>query len=172
MFDVEIIDEKTQWTNLIKKIKELTDEEGNMVEIGLFNDVGLISIAKENELGDPPRRARPWPIPERSFLRFVFDRDLDENIKLLLNGLDDIIIGVKTRTKVLNETGEKVTNSIKEFIISNYYKFKNPNHPITIKRKKHDHPLIQSGKIYSTMTYKIGRGNPKESIKTKVIKYE
>jgi len=169
VYDVGLIDDKTQWTNLIKKIKELTNESGNMVEVGLFNDTGLISIAKENEFGDPPRRARPWPIPERSFLRFVFDRDLNENIKFLFNGIDDIISGTKTRFKVLNETGLKVTNSIKEFIISNYYKSNRPNHPITIRRKKHDHPLIQSGKIYSMMTYKIGKGNPRESTKTTVV---
>lgn len=172
MFDVELIDDKTQWINLVKKIKELTSESGNMVEVGLFNDVGLISIAKESELGDPPRRARPWPVPERSFLRFVFDRDLDENIKFLFNGLDNIVSGVKTRFEVLNETGLKVTNSIKEFIISNYYKFNRPNHPITIRRKNHDHPLIQSGKIYSTMTYKVGKGNPKESVKTTVVRHK
>jgi len=171
MFDVQLIDEKTQWINLVKKIKEMTDDTGNMVEVGLFKDVGLISIAKENELGDPPRRARPYPIPERSFLRFVFDRDLDINTELLTKGIDSILSGMKERKKVLEEIGESVTNSIKEFILSGYYKFKNPNHPITIKRKGHDYPLIQSGKIVSTITYKVGRGNPKESKRTKIITY-
>jgi hypothetical protein len=166
MFDIEIIDQKTQWVNLVKKVKEMTDEKGNVSEIGLFEDVGLISIAKENEFGDPPRRARPWPIPERSFLRFVFDRDLDENTELLFKGVDEILLDIKNRFQVLNEIGIKVTNSIKEFILSGYYKFNNPNHPITIRRKGHDHPLIESGKIVSTITYRVGRGNPKKSGKT------
>lgn len=172
MFDVEIIDEKTQWTNLVKKVKELSDQEGNMVEVGLFSDVGLISIAKENEFGGPPRRARPWPIPERSFLRFVFDRDLHDNIKMMTRYIDDLITGTRTRHEILLKVGESVANSVKLFILSNYYKFKNPNHPITIRRKGHSHPLIQTGKIYSTLTYKIGRGNPKGSSKTTVVDYK
>lgn len=169
MFDVKMIDEKTQWINLVKKVKEMSDETGNMVEVGLFEDIGLISIAKENELGDPPRRARPYPIPERSFLRFVFDRDIEINTKLLTKGIDYILLGIKDKSKILEEVGESVTNSIKEFILSGYYKFKNPNHPITIRRKGHDHPLIQSGKILSTITYKIGRGNPKKSKRTTIV---
>jgi len=171
VFDVELIDQKTQWINLVKKIKDMTDEKGNITEIGLFKDIGLISIAKENELGDPPRRARPYPIPERSFMRFVFDRDLDKNTALLFEGIEKILLGTKTRLQVLDEIGKTVTNSIKKFIASGYYKFSKPNHPITIKRKGHDYPLIETGKIYSTLTYKIGRGNPKETRKTKIVKY-
>jgi len=169
MFDVELIDEKTAWTNLVNKIRELTDETGNMVEVGLFDDIGLISIAKENEFGDSPHHARPWPIPERSFLRYVFDRDIGKNFKLLKQGLDDILFRNKKRFVVLEEIGKYVSSSIKEFILSDYYVFKKPNHPITIRRKKHAHPLIQSGKIASTITYKVGHGNPSESGKTKII---
>ena len=165
MFNVEIIDQKIQWVNLVKKIKDMTDEKGSVVEAGLFEDIGLISIAKENELGDPPRRARPYPIPERSFMRFTFDRDLDKNTALLLKGVEEIILGAKTKFKILNEIGEIVTNSIKEFILSGYYKFSKPNHPITIRRKGHNYPLIETGKIVSTLTYKVGRGNPKKTKK-------
>lgn len=172
MFDVEVIDKKTQWVNLVKKVQEMTDPKGNIAEVGLFNDIGLISIAKENEFGDPPRRARPYPIPERSFMRLVFDRDLKENTELLFNGIDDILSNKKTRLGVLNEVGLKVSNSIKEFILSGYYKFKRPNHPITIRRKDHDHPLIQTGKIVSTLTYKIGRGNPKETERVQAVEYK
>ncbi|GAG16566.1 unnamed protein product, partial [marine sediment metagenome] len=49
-----------------------------------------------------------------------------------------------------------------------FYKRAKPNHPITIAKKKHDHPLIQTGKGVSTLTYKIGKGNPKSTITAKV----
>lgn len=168
-FEVDIIDQRTAWDNLVTRIKKMTNVAGNVVEIGLFNDVGLISIAKENEFGDPPHRARPYPIPERSFLRLVFDRDLDENTEALFKGASEIIGETKSKFKVLEEIGTKVTNDIKEFILSGFYKGKNPNHPITIRRKGHDFPLIQTGKIYSTLTYKVGKGSPKESSKTTVV---
>lgn len=166
MFDIEIIEDKTQWVNLVKKIRGMTDEDGNMVEVGLFGDIGLVSIAKENELGDPPRRNRPWPIPERSFLRYVFDRDLEKNVKRMFRGAQEIIFNNVKSFDILEKIGETVSNEIKEFILSDYYFFTKPNHPITIRRKKHDHPLIEKGKIVKTLTYKVGRGNARGSLRT------
>ena len=168
MFDVKLIDEKTQWTNLIKKVKELTDSESSVTEVGLFKDVGLITIAKENEFGDPPRMNRPYPIPERSFMRFVFDRDLDLNTKLLSKGIDDIITGTRTREKVLDNIGKEVTDSIRNFILDGYYQYRKPNHPITISKKGHTYPLIQKGKIVTMLTHKVGNLTPKETGKTTI----
>jgi len=170
MFDVKFIDEKTQWINLVKKVRELSDEEGNMVEVGLFKDPVLIQIAKENEFGDIPRRKRPWPIPERSFLRYVFDRDLKKNIKLLKDQLNLVLFYGKKRFLALEDIGKIVSGSIKEFILSGYYISIKPNHPITIRKKKHNYPLIESGKIVSELTYKVGKGNPSASSKTIIIK--
>ena len=102
-------------------------------------------------------------------MRYVFDRDLEKNVEMLINGAKNILLRKKTRLQVLNEIGEIVTKSIKKFILSGHYKFSRPNHPITIGRKKHDYPLIQTGKIVSTLTYKIGKGNPKETKKTKIV---
>ena len=168
MFDISLIDEKTQWTNLLKKVKELTDIGSNITEVGLFKDVGLILIAKENEFGDPPRRMRPYPILERSFMRFVFDRDLDVNTELLQKGIDDIITGAKTREQVLNDIGEQVADSIRNFILSGYYQYRKPNHPITIRKKGHTYPLIQTGKIVTMLTHKVGNLMPTETGKTTI----
>ena len=96
-FEVSIIDQRAAWDNLVTRIRKMTDVAGNVVEVGLFNDVGLISIAKENEFGDPPRRARPYPIPERSFMRLVFDRDLNENTKALFEGAAEVIADTKSK---------------------------------------------------------------------------
>jgi len=160
MFDVSLMDEKTRWNNLIKRIKDMEDISGSVVDIGFFEDVGLISIMKENEFGDPPRRNRPYPIPERSFMRFVFDRDLDTNFRILEKGSDDIINGIRSKKDVLTEIGKKVSNDIKKFILSGYYKTVKPNHPITIAKKGHDYPLIQTGKAVTVLTYKVGNKEP------------
>ena len=168
MYDVTLIDQKTQWINLVKRVKEMSVEDGNTVEIGFFKDIKLIKIMKENEFGDPPRRNRPYPIPERSFMRYTFDKNLKLIIKKMLEGASDVLIGKIKMDKKLNEMGIFVTKKIKKFILSDFYKRAKPNHPITIKRKKHSHPLIQTGKIVSTITYKIGKGNPKATMKVKI----
>jgi len=168
MYDITLIDQKTQWINLVKRIKEMSVTDGNTVEIGLFKDIGLISIAKENEFGDPPRSNRLYPIPERSFMRYVFDKDLKLIIKKMLDGAGDVLLGKIKMNEKLDEMGILLTERIKKFILSDFYKRAKPNHPITIKRKKHDHPLIETGKIVSTLTYKIGKGNPKPTMTTKI----
>jgi len=168
MYDVRLIDQKTQWINLVKKVKEMSVEDGNTVEIGLFKDVGLISIAKENEFGDPPKSNRPYPIPERSFMRYVFDKDIKLIVKKMIEEASDVLIGKVKMDKKLDEMGIFLTKRIKKFILSDFYKKAKPNHPITIKRKGHDHPLVETGKIVSTLTYKTGKGNPKPTMTAKV----
>lgn len=171
MFDVELIDHKENWDALVAKVRGLTNVEGNVTEVGLFGDTKLVQIAKENEFGDAPKSNRNYPIPERSFLRFVFDKDLDKNSKLLMQGIDDIITGKRTSFKVLDDVGDEVATSIKKFILSDHYKFSKPNHPITIKIKGHDNPLIQIGKIFSLITHKVGKGEPRERKETITINF-
>lgn len=160
MYDVKLIDHRQEWDDFLKRIKELTDMEANMVEVGLFGPSDLVIIATMNELGDPPRNNRKWPIPERSFMRYIFDKDLKKNADLLCEGIDDIILKNRTRGQVLNDIGDEVATSIKKFILSDFYKGVRPNHPITMKIKSHDHPLIQVGKIFSLITHKVGKGEP------------
>lgn len=155
MYDVELIDQKEEWTNLINRIKSMSKLDGNSVEIGLFDDVGLIRIAIENEFGAPPSANRKWSIPERSFLRLVFDRDLELLNEIMSESVNNIITGKSKRGKELKQIGEIVEKRIKDFIASDYWKSLKPNHPITIKIKKGDHPLIQVGKIYSVITSKV-----------------
>ena len=160
MFDVELIDHRKEWDDFLRRIKELTDEEANTVEVGLFGPSDLVEIATMNEFGDPPRGNRKWPIPERSFMRYIFDKDIKKNTELLFKGIDDIILNNRTKGQVLDQVGDEVATSIKKFILGDYYKGIKPNHPITMKIKGHDHPLIQVGKIFSLITHKSGKGEP------------
>lgn len=155
MYDVELIDQKEEWIKLVNKIKSMSKPDGNSVEIGLFDDVGLIRIAIENEFGAPPSANRKWSIPERSFLRLVFDKDLEKLNEMMNEYASDIMIGKITRGEALKNMGKIVEKKVKDFIASDYWKSLKPNHPITIKIKKGDHPLIQVGKIYSVITSKV-----------------
>ena len=155
MYDVELIDVKDEWVELVKRVKAMSKDKGNSVEIGVFEDPGLVKIATENEFGDPPRPKRKWRIPERSFLRHVFDRDKKKLAALMQKGAGDIITGKAKTEKVLEYMGSLFEKNVKDFIISGYYKSSKPNHPITIKIKGNEQPLIQIGKVYSTLTHRI-----------------
>lgn len=171
MFNVELIDHRKEWDDFLQRIKGLTDETGCITEVGLFGPSDLVEIAEQNELGDPPRGNRKWPIPERSFMRYVFDKDIDKNTKLLFKGIDDIILKKRTVSQVLNQLGDEVATDIKNFILSDYYKSSKPNHPITVRIKGHDHPLIQIGKMFSLITHKIGKDESSSYKTTTTVDY-
>lgn len=155
MYNVDLIDVKDKWIQIINNVKELSKKEGNSVEIGVFGDQSIVKIAIENEFGDPPRSDRKWRIPERSFLRHVFDGIKSKLINTMQEMAGNILIGKEKMEDDLEKLGSLFEKKVKDFIISDYYKSTKPNHPITIKRKGHDQPLIQIGKLYSVITHKI-----------------
>lgn len=155
MYKAELIDKRVEWDEIVKNVQLLSKKEGNAVEIGVFGDQGLVKIAVENEFGDPPRPSRPWPIPERSFLRYVFDRDRDVLLNMMEDMVSNILIGKVKIERSLEILGIFFEKKVKDFILSDYYKISKPNHPITIKIKGHDQTLVQVGKLFSVITHKI-----------------
>lgn len=155
MYKAELIDKRIEWDEIVKNVQLLSKKEGNAVEIGVFGDQSIVKIAVENEFGDPPRPSRPWPIPERSSFRHVFDRDKDVLSNMMQEMVSNILIGKEKIERNLEKLGIFFEKRVKDFILSDYYKISKPNHPITIKIKGHDHPLIQVGKLFSVITHKI-----------------
>jgi len=155
MYKAELIDHRVEWDEIVNNVKLLSKKEGNSVEIGVFGDQSIVKIAVENEFGDPPRHSRPWPIPERSFLRHVFDNNKDKLLFIMKNMVGNILIGKEKVENDLEKLGILFEKKVKNFILSDYYKISKPNHPITIRIKGHDQTLVQVGKLFSVITYKI-----------------
>jgi len=155
VYKAELIDKRVEWDEIVKNVQLLSKKEGNAVEIGVFGDEGIVRIAVENEFGDPPRPSRPWPIPERSFMRHVFDRDKDVLLNMMEEMVSNILIGKEKIERDLEKLGVFFEKKVKDFILSSYYKISKPNHPITIKIKGHDQTLVQTGKLFSVITHKI-----------------
>ena len=155
MYNVDFIDVKDEWIEIVNNIKKMSKKEGSSVEIGVFGDQSITKIAIENEFGDPPRAHRKWRIPERSFLRHVFDGMEIKLISMMKIMANNILIGKEKMGDDLEKLGNLFEKKVKDFMLSDYYKSTKPNHPITIKIKGHNQPLIQVGKLFSVITHRI-----------------
>ncbi len=109
----------------------------------------LCDIAAWNELGTSRG------IPSRPFIRNTVDlhgeeinKTLDEMVKQILNG--------KTAEQVLRSAGIYLKGQMQEEIKNGEYV---PNAPATIRKKKSEHPLIDTGRMRSSVQYQIkGKG--------------
>jgi len=76
--NIDIIDEKKNWSTLTKQVRNMSSANGNAVDIGVFQEQGkdLVDYATWNEFGVPKRL-----IPERSYVRSTFDTWINEMVK-------------------------------------------------------------------------------------------
>ena len=97
----------------------------------------LCDIAAWNELGTSQG------IPSRPFIRNTVDLHQDE-IKQVINGA--------TAEQVLRQMGVYFKGQMQEEITNGEYV---PNAPVTIRKKKSDKPLIDTGRMRSSVQYQI-----------------
>ena len=98
-------------------------------------------------------------IPERPFLRSTFDEKNKEWQKKAEAQLNLVATGRKDAAGMLNTMGNVIEGDIKRKIASGPF---TPNAPSTIRRKKSASPLIDSGRMRSSIRYVIrGRGEGK-----------
>ena len=98
-------------------------------------------------------------IPERPFLRSTFDEHHKEWEQKAAKQLDMVASGRKDAIGMLNTLGNVVEGDIKRKIASGPF---TPNAPSTVRQKKSAKPLIDSGRMRSSVRYIIrGRGEGK-----------
>ena len=98
-------------------------------------------------------------IPERPFLRSTFDEKHKEWEQKAAKQLDMVASGRKDAIGMLNTLGNVVEGDVKRKIASGPF---TPNAPSTVRQKKSAKPLIDSGRMRSSVRYIIrGRGEGK-----------
>lgn len=153
--DIEVIDKKDEWDKFFKHIKIIKAEKNKAVGVGIFDDEKILDRAYKQEFGDPARTYRPFNIPQRSFLRHVFDNEL-EKIYTFMKNLSEKLFNSEIKiTELLDKTGEFVEDEINSFIEGSYYRTYKPNAKITILRKGHDQPLIGTGDMAGEINHKL-----------------
>lgn len=133
-------------------LKELQDAIDTEIVIGVQegsmngkDDIAVYAMA--NEFGDDK-------IPERSFMRSAWDESLVAIRAKLDANIEMMKIGKYTLFQALSLVGLFVETKIKEKISSN---IPPPNAEVTIKRKKSDRTLIDTGAMRQAIRYVVRR---------------
>ena len=108
----------------------------------------VADVATFNEFGTKD-------IPERSFIRSTMDEEKPELLRLNKRLFRLMSAGKMTTERALNILGLKIKALIQKKITD----LKDPpNHPKTIARKKSSNPLIDTGTMRQSVTFKVKRG--------------
>ena len=163
------VHDETKVPEFLAMLDELFNTQ---LEIGVFgeDDSEMVMIASVHEFGvdikvtDKMRgylhsigihlnpRTRTIKIPERSFMRAGYDKE-KENIIRESEKLLEKVLKLELPVKVFFETlGELIVGMIQKYLtdLSNP-----PLHPATIKNKGSSNPLIDTGHLRESITYKI-----------------
>lgn len=152
MAKVKITDEYTaEGLRLKKALKELDKLECfigfQRGEAKEKDGTDITDIAAWNELGTSRG------IPSRPFIRNTVDLNEDEINDTLDQMVTEIMNGA-TAEQVLRETGAYLKGKMQTEITDGSYA---PNDPATIKRKRSDKPLIDTGDMRRNVNYQIGK---------------
>lgn len=166
-----IIHDESNVKEFLKMLEELSSTH---LEIGIFGDSGgdILMIANVNEFGcrikvtDKMRSylhvigihlkkdTKEINIPERSFVRGSYD----ENKNKIIDNADKLlekVINLELPVSVFFDAlGEYIVGLVQEYMTD----LKSPpNHPTTIVNKKSSNPLINTGRLRQSITYKVVR---------------
>lgn len=133
------------WTPVGEKIfRELEKLNKLLAQIGYEaenssekNGADVCSVAAWNEFGT-------INMPSRPFMRKSVDDNKDEISAYMRQKVEDVLSGRKTAEQVFKEIGLFQKGLIQKKITDGSFE---PNAPSTIRRKKSDKPLIDTGRM-------------------------
>lgn len=152
-------------------VRELNYLATHKVHIGIFADAKredgapMLVIAAANEFGAkiPKRQARfgnlddenpgGWVIiPERSYLRAWFDENVDALQATMEHLIGQVVEGKISGRAALETIGGYVATHVQAYMVD----LKTPpNAPSTIRRKGSSNPLIDTGQLKDSITWKV-----------------
>lgn len=165
--DVNRVDEFLSIIDHLKKTK---------IEIGIFgeDDANILMIARVHEFGvdiNVTQKMRGFflaqgtplskgknkiSIPERSFIRSGYDKNLNKIVKVVENLLPKVFSFDLTVDQFYEQLGAYTVGFIQEYMTDLRDP---PNAPLTLEKKKpKTNPLIDTGKLRESITYKVVRG--------------
>ena len=145
--DVHIVDRDLGLNRIMREIREL---DGKTVKAGVLKNAGkesngtsIVDVAIYNEFGTSK-------IPSRPFLRIATDKNQNTWQRESERIVDNVI---NQRAADFNSLGNRMKNDIKNVIGDK--SLLTPNAPATIRRKGHDKPLIDTGKLKDAIAYEV-----------------
>ena len=110
------------------------DSGATVLDVGIFNEFGTDTI------------------PERSFIRAWFDEAEPKLREDLTELMKSVIAGKRTKEQILELLGQKTVGEIQERISAG---IDPPNAPSTIAKKGSSTPLIDTGTLRSSISYRV-----------------
>lgn len=161
-------------SNVDKLLENLAIIQDLKIQIGIMSNAGgkMLTIARVHEFGctiEVTEKMRKYlrhigiylkkdtntiNIPERSFIRAGFDENksnIESRVSTLINSLMHNQIDRETFYEFI---GEYTVGLIQEYLTN---LSSPPLHPATVKNKKSSNPLVDTGHLRDTITYKIVR---------------
>ena len=90
-------------------------------------------------------------IPERSFLRTGHDENADRIIKQTERAIGQVLAGKMTVDDMLDLYGQQMATAIKKYIRDLK---EPPNHPYTVEQKGSSNPLVDTGQLIESITWR------------------
>lgn len=91
-------------------------------------------------------------IPERAFLRRAHDENGEDVLKQCEKALGLVISGEMSLEQYLDMVGRNYTTMVKKYIVD----LKDPpNSPVTVEAKGSDNPLVSTGGLVESISYRI-----------------
>lgn len=143
-------------TNNISRLKDVLKELKNYsVEVGIFGSDEYVMVASVHEFGATIQRGKgSITIPERSFLRTVFDEKNEEWASFFKSQLKHVLALQMDVQTLFNRLGARMMGDIQEKITDLDAP---PNAPSTIAKKGSSNPLIDTGGLRMRITYRVVR---------------
>lgn len=141
---------------LFETAKLMTNSSDLSVKIGAFGDdsrdgIDNAALVAIHEFGSSDGR-----IPERSFIRSTFGANAETYVRGLKRLLERILDGRMTLVQALDVMGSKISTDIKNRVTQGEH-IPPPNAPSTIERKGSDRPLVDTGRMINSITWKVER---------------
>ena len=91
-------------------------------------------------------------IPERSFLRKSHDEKGEQVLKQAERALSLVVSGQMSLEQYLDMVGRNYVTMIKEYIVE---LDSPPNHPYTVEQKGSNNPLVDTGGLVESISYRV-----------------
>lgn len=148
---MDVIDKSEIWDAIVRDLNELSGYE---LRVGVQGDEGsaiydeadgvtVAEVAAKNEFGTDK-------IPSRPFMRQSAEKH--ENWGEEMGEVWNSVIDGNNPKTAMHLIGQKIMGDIQEEIATGDFV---PNAPYTIKKKGSDRPLIDTGQLRKSITYKV-----------------
>lgn len=156
-----------------QKLKEIINQlKGKTIQVGIFGSAGsdILMYAGVSEFGceiNVTPKMRAWlnynglhlkadttviHIPERSFIRKTANEKQDDMKSFIQESLNMLLTFQIDTQAFFSRVGQYLVQITQKTILDTS---EPPNNPFTIERKGSSHPLIDSGRLLSAISYQV-----------------